>query len=728
VNRTRYAPFVVLLCVISGASAPAGGARTVAAARSARITTTAGDRSWSIGNERVTFLVDLDAESSFRCRALVPASSGRAIDLGSGADVHLTINGETLAFGSTAAGWEFVETRTDVGDSSVRAGFVFDLPRHRVRATRWFSVSAGSPTIEAWTVIEAAEAPVRLDGIHVWDVTVPAGDVDWLSGLQATEDSEPFTRKRVRLNAGDYLKLGAEGRSSEYTVPWFAVRHHDDVLYAGLMWSGAWGATLARDEDRMVIRAGLPATVTQVGVGAPLETPHLFFGASAATDAAVSWSLQAFLRDIRQGRGWDPLVTYNTWFAHGTRIDEDLISNELARNAAIGTELFVLDAGWYPGNPDDRFDFTTGLGRWTPDAARFPRGLGVLADEARRLGMQLGVWVEPERVDLAVVGDDGPAERWLARRDGLYDPNRPPEDTHAAQICLASAEARAWLLARLVPFIEEQRPAYLKWDNNFWVNCNREGHDHGHDDGNFRHVQGLYEMLGALRERFPTLIIENVSGGGNRLDFGMARLTDVGWMDDRTTPSVYVRHNLQGLLQVFPPAYLLSFVMGDPDEPLRESRDVRLFARSRMPGRMGLCFNGRELSPQVMEILTQETATYKSVRDVLRGAATSLLAPQTSGRGGGDWDAIQATSPDTKRSVLFAFQQNRDLDRATFTPVMLDPEQTYDVSTVDDGKVGTATGAQLMASGVGIQSSPRSAAHIVVFSPVAPSAAARVRR
>ena len=115
----------------------------------------------------------------------------------------------------------------------------------------------------------------------------------------------------------------------------------------------------------------------------------------------------------------------------------------------------------------------------------------------------------------------------------------------------------------MTALIDAVQPDYLKWDNNLWVNCNRSGHVHAATDGNFAHVNGLYEVLSTLRQRFPDLLIENVSGGGNRMDLGMLRYSDVAWMDDRTTPSVKVRHNIQGLSALFPPAYLLSFAMAD---------------------------------------------------------------------------------------------------------------------------------------------------------------------
>src|SRR4029077_3151719 len=102
---------------------------------------------------------------------------------------------------------------------------------------------------------------------------------------------------------------------------------------------------------------------------------------------------------------------YNTWFLYGTEIDEDLMIAEMDRAAALGIELFVVDAGWYVGAGEaDRFDFSSGLGSWTVDPVKFPSGLARLAVYAHGLGMKFGLWVEPERVALSTV-----AARGLAR-------------------------------------------------------------------------------------------------------------------------------------------------------------------------------------------------------------------------------------------------------------------------------------------------------------------------
>src|SRR5262249_35498715 len=173
---------------------------------------------------------------------------------------------------------------------------------------------------------------------------------------------------------------------------------------------------------------------------------------------------------------------------------EEGMGGEMERGGGVGMELFVVDAGWYVGaGAASDFDFDSGLGSWTVDPDRFPSGLASLTDYAHGLGMRFGLWVEPERVALSTVEQPELArEAWLATRDGSYGTQQ------TAQVCLAGSQARQWVFARLTALIDEVHPDYLKWDNNFWLNCNRPGHGHGTADGNLAHVQALYGLLDDL--------------------------------------------------------------------------------------------------------------------------------------------------------------------------------------------------------------------------------------
>ena len=220
-------------------------------------------------------------------------------------------------------------------------------------------------------------------------------------------------------------------------------------------------------------------------------------------------------------------------------------------------------------------------------------------------------------------------------------------------------------------------------------------------------------MLAHLRERYPDLTIENVSGGGNRLDLGMLRYSDAAWMDDRTTPSLKVRHNIQGLSAVFPPAYLMSFVIADRDEPLHDSPDLPHIFRSRMAGILGLGFRTGEFAEDEIDDMRRWINAYKALRDGLTAASGTLLTPQASFGSGPAWDVFQTTPEGFQSIVLWAFQTDRAVRRTVVRPRGLRADSLYDVQSSNHGSLGIMTGVSLMDDGVELVASPLSAADTV---------------
>lgn len=85
-------------------------------------------------------------------------------------------------------------------------------------------------------------------------------------------------------------------------------------------------------------------------------------------------------------------VLYNSWEAteFNINVSQQL---ELAKIASdLGVELFVMDDGWFGKRNNDR----AGLGDWTVNQDKFPNGLDELIDGVNALGMDFGIWVEPE--------------------------------------------------------------------------------------------------------------------------------------------------------------------------------------------------------------------------------------------------------------------------------------------------------------------------------------------
>jgi alpha-galactosidase len=689
-------------------SAATEAATLVAQQGDASIAHDAAAGTWALAAGGASLTLALDPSHDF---AIVSLLSASGTTWATGVESSVRVGTRTLAFGSRAAGFAYHDAAVVTRGNTLQLNATFRLAADNLTLIRHYAIVPGSPSFEAWTTYEGAGAAIA--DFNALRITVPTGVVRWLTGLEGDTANVPtdsaFTLQQRTLTTGVPFSLGATHRASETTVPWFSIDGAHDAFYAALMWSGAWSAEFDRTAGGTTIAIGLAPMSTTVSTA--IDGPHVVFGVAPGGVAQGTAALRSYVLDgIRGGRPVRPLVTYNTWFAYGTEIDDASMRAEMERVAALGVELFVIDAGWYAGTgAAGPFDFDAGLGGWTADPARFPNGLAPLREYAHSLGMKFGLWVEPERVNLSLVGPPGVEDAWLATEGGAYGSD------HSAQICLANAAARQWLMDRLTNLIDDVQPDYLKWDNNMFVNCDREGHGHGATDGNFAHTGALYDMLSQLRDRYPALLIENVSGGGNRLDVGMLRFTDVAWMDDRTAPSVHVRHNLQGLSSVFPPAYLLSFVTDHDTEPLHDSPDLSLYFRSRMGGTLGLCFRADSFSEGENASMAREIAIYKATRDTVSVAAASLLTKQAAPDDGPSWDVLQESTAEHDQVVLNAVQADDGVSTFNVKPTDLQPSTTYQVQSVDTGLLGTASGAALMSAGIDLLQSPNSAAHILII-------------
>jgi len=674
----------------------------------------AGSDVWTIGSGNLEVAIGLDASRTLTLQRIANPTVGRTWDITSAPDVSINVGGERVTLGNSG-NISLLSVDAHATTFGVVLTFSFEHRAQRVQLARSYACYAGSPTIETWTRVTSTSGDTALTDLVAWQMTMPVGRVQWLGGLRgdsaggSVEDA--FVVAARDPEPGERIELGAGGRSSETFVPLLFVDGGRDQFFGGLMWSGAWHAALERAADRLRVSVDFPGVTTTVSPTHPVELPHAFFGVRAQSTGDESGALHQFvMRGIRHGRPFSPRVTYNTWFVYGTTVNEDAMVAEMDRAAALGVELFVIDAGWYIGaGATSDFDFEAGLGTWQADPDRFPSGLASLADYAHGVGMQFGLWVEPERVALSTVDAPGLArEAWLATHDGQY------AGPSAAQICLVRPEARQWVRDRLVGLIEQIHPDYLKWDNNAWTNCNRSGHGHGIADGNLQHVQALYGLLDELRQRYPDLQIENVSGGGSRIDFGMLAYTDTAWMDDRTSPAAHVRHNIEGLTFAFPPAYLLSFLIDADGEPIAGATDLPLLMRSRGTAVLGLTYRTDLLDDETAGLIARQIGEYKSYRDTIAQANATLLTLQTPYDDSG-WDALEEVTDDGRIGLIFAFKNDFADNRLVVRPRGLIADALYDVTSVDLGPLGTTRGDALMQDGFELTTATPSASHVIVL-------------
>lgn len=218
-------------------------------------------------------------------------------------------------------------------------------------------------------------------------------------------------------------------------------------------------------------------------------------------------------------------VTINTWEAVYFDHSLDRLHRLADASARVGVERFVLDDGWFHGRRDD----TAGLGDWFVDAEVWPEGLHPLVDHVRELGMEFGLWVEPEMVnpdsDLARAHPD-----WILRSRAQL----PPSARQQQVLDLSNPEAFDYISQRLLALLAEYPIAYLKWDHN------RDLVDAGSGPGSgsrvHAHTVALYRLIDLLKAEHPELEIESCASGGARVDLGILDRTDRIWTSDCLDP------------------------------------------------------------------------------------------------------------------------------------------------------------------------------------------------
>ncbi|WP_127355780.1 alpha-galactosidase [Actinacidiphila soli] len=354
----------------------------------------------------------------------------------------------------------------------------------------------------------------------------------------------------------------------------------------------------------------LRAGEIRLAPGETFRTPVTHFAWSAEGLDGLADRFHTLLR-ARPGHPHTarPLVL-NSWEAVYFDHDLDHLLRLVDRAAEVGVERFVLDDGWFAGRRADN----AGLGDWTVDPAVWPDGLSPLVDHVRALGMDFGLWVEPEMVNL---------DSDLAREhpDWVLGPaaGLGPSARHQYVLDVANPEVWSYLLQSLDKLVAAYDIAFLKWDHN------RELHEavHGPRDRPAAHAQvdALYRLLDALRERHPALEIESCSSGGGRVDLGILARTDRVWASDCNDP--VERQTIQRWTgQLLPPELVGTHIGPSPSHTTaRVSTDAfrlatALFGHAGIEQDLTLC------PPEELARLTAWTALYRELRPLLHGGRT----------------------------------------------------------------------------------------------------------
>ncbi|MFF9286710.1 alpha-galactosidase [Streptomyces griseosporeus] len=298
-------------------------------------------------------------------------------------------------------------------------------------------------------------------------------------------------------------------------------------------------------------------------------------------------------------------VVVNTWEAVYFDQDLDRLKRLADAAAAVGAERFVLDDGWFGARRDDR----RALGDWYVSDEVWPEGLGPLTDHVTALGMEFGIWVEPEMInedsDLARAHPD-----WIMATGGRL----PGAARHQQVLDLARPEAYAYIVQRLDDLLTTYPVSYLKWDHN--RDLVEAGHQPAGRAGVHDQTLAVYRLLDELRSRHPGVEIESCSSGGGRVDLGILERTDRVWVSDCI--DALERQRIQRWTNALIPLELMGTHVGSPvSHTTGRSHPLDFRAGTALFGHFGIEWDLTSAPPGELERLARWVALYKELRPLL---------------------------------------------------------------------------------------------------------------
>ncbi len=385
--------------------------------------------------------------------------------------------------------------------------------------------------------------------------------------------------------------------------------HSGEVWGCHVGWSGNYELVCDSISDaRRCVHAGelLVSGEVVLKPGDRYETPVVFAAYSSTGLNPVSCAFHDYLRARPNHPRLPRPIHLNTWEAVYFDHDVDRLK-QLADVAAVcGIERFVLDDGWFHSRRDDR----AGLGDWWIDPDVWPDGLGPIVDHVRGLGMEFGLWFEPEMVnpdsdlyrshsDWALVDDRYP--HVLGRNQLVLDLGRP--------------EVGDYLFGQIDALLDTYEIAYIKWDHNRDLVSPASGAAAG-AAGVHRQTLGVYDLIDRLRAAHPGVEIETCGSGGGRVDFGILDRTDRVWTSDSI--DALDRHRIQqGFSLVFPPELMGSHIGAPVTHATGRQHRIDFRGIAALFGSFGVEWNLLAASPDERQQLAALVALHKRLRPLL---------------------------------------------------------------------------------------------------------------
>ena len=453
--------------------------------------------------------------------------------------------------------------------------------------------------------------PLELHKMMSFSVDLPGCfQMTTFNGSWAAEMNKtvtPVTRSRV-------VSESRVGFSSNLTNPGFLLSEADanedsGVVYGfNLIYSGNHyaSAQLSHQGLTRVMQGINPANFTaRLLPGESFETPEAVLAWSGDGFGGLSRQMHRFVMDHIVPEYWhdrERPVLYNSWEGCMFDFDQKRLLGLAKQAKDLGCELFVLDDGWFGARNNDK----AGLGDYNVNTKKLPQGLAGLSAKVQKLGLQFGLWFEPE-----CINED--SDLYRAHPDWALTDGFPTiTGRHQLLLDLTKPEVRDYIVENVTRILDTCGISYVKWDmNRQSVAVGKRAHDH---------ILGLYDVLRRIFQPRPYLLLESCSSGGNRFDLGMLCYGPQVWASDNTDP--ISRLEIQGSLSyLYPQSTWGAHVSAAPHAQTLRATPLTTRGNVAFFGCLGYELDLKHLSAIEIQEIKAQIALYKEHRRLFQFGA-----------------------------------------------------------------------------------------------------------
>ena len=419
------------------------------------------------------------------------------------------------------------------------------------------------------------------------------------------------------------------------------------------------------------------------------QTPEAVLNYSAEGLGKMTRSFHDFYRNhlIRSPYKYKKRpILINNWEATYFDFDSDkliAIAKEAKKN---GIEMLVMDDGWFGRRNSDN----NSLGDWFVNEDKLKGGLPKLVEAVRALGMEFGIWFEPEMIspdsDLYRRHPDWAIQikgrtATMSREQYILDITRKEVRDYAYE-CVAS-------ILRSAPV------SYVKWD------MNRQMTDIGSSclsrerQGELAHryILGVYEMQERLVSEFPDLLLENCSGGGARFDPGMLYYSPQIWCSDDTDAIERLRIQ-EGTALIYPLSAMGAHVSDCPNHALGRTTPFETRAHVALAGTFGYELDITRIPEEDRAMIPAQTDMCRKYQPLIQRGDYYRLASWSDQK---PWDCYEVAAKDGREALVTWVQvlSSPSVHSHAVCLKGLDPEAVYQL----EGTEETWYGEELMNCG-----------------------------